>query len=114
MATPEERRDQYLRRTYGISLEEYGKVLDKQGGGCYGCGKGHGTRSLHVDHSHRSKVVRGILCVHCNSALQKLRDNPDIARNLAAYLDEPPAVAVLGERLYLGKPRPRRRKKRKS
>lgn len=115
MVTPEERRDQYLRRTYGLTQEEYQKVLDFQEGGCYGCGNPPKTRSLHVDHSHKTKLVRGILCVHCNSALQKLRDDPEIAQNLALYLLDPPAVQVLGERLYLAKPRPRRRKrKRKS
>jgi len=111
--TATSRRDQYLKRTYGITLEEYERVLDKQGGGCYGCGKPHGTRSLHVDHSHKTNIVRGILCPWCNSALQKLRDDPEIARNLASYLESPPAAEVLGERLYLGKPRPRRRRRKK-
>lgn len=30
--------------------------------------------------------VRGILCFPCNGALRKLRDNPQIAENLARYL----------------------------
>jgi hypothetical protein len=106
------RRDRYLSRTYGIDATEYGWLLDTQGGGCYGCGRSGVTRNLHVDHDHKTGVVRGILCISCNSALQKLKDDASIARNLARYLEAPPAVALLGERLYSG-PAPRRKRKRK-
>lgn len=34
----------------------------------------------------KTASVRGILCYPCNGALRKLRDNPQIAENLARYL----------------------------
>lgn len=109
--TTDAARDKYLQRTYAVSLEEWNRILDAQGGGCAGCGSVGKTRSLHTDHSHKTKVVRGILCASCNSALRKLKDNPAIAKNLAKYLQEPPAVSVLGEE-RLANVRPRKRKRR--
>lgn len=91
-------RDARLRRMYGLTLEEWEQVKAAQGGGCAGCGRDGVTRSLHTDHDHKTRVTRGLLCPSCNSALRKLRDNPEIARALAAYLENPPAIALLGER----------------
>ena len=103
-------RDARLRRLYGMTLEEWEQLKAAQGGGCAGCGRDGVTRSLHTDHSHRTRIVRGILCASCNSALRKLRDNPAIATALAAYLESPPAVALLGERIAA----PVKRRRRKS
>lgn len=99
------RRDVYLRRWYNVSEDEWESLLAEQGGGCYGCGGKGKTRALHTDHSHKTGIVRGILCASCNSALRKLKDNPDIAERLAEYLREPPAVALLGPRKARGRSR---------
>ncbi|MFG2956956.1 endonuclease domain-containing protein [Streptomyces sp. NPDC048291] len=40
---------------------------------------------VHVDHCHKTGRVRGVLCFNCNSAIGKLRDDPDAARRAAAY-----------------------------
>ncbi len=112
MIASDENRDRYLRKTYGITLKEYNSILKFQGGHCAGCPSVGITRSLHVDHSHVSKVVRGLLCASCNSALRKLKDNPTIAYNLGAYLEKPPAVTVLGHEVK-AEVKPRRRRRRK-
>lgn len=54
---------------------------------CEICGEDGGKRSLHFDHDHRTGVFRGWLCHHCNAALGRLRDNPDLCRRAAAYLE---------------------------
>ena len=106
-------RDRYLQTTYGITLKEYNDILAFQGGGCACCGSKAKTRALHVDHSHRTGLVRGIVCAACNSAFRKLKDNPHIAEAAAHYLTYPPAQAVVGERVALVKPRRRRRRRRR-
>lgn len=41
-----------------------------QGGCCAICGKeGNGKRRLHLDHSHKTERVRGLLCWSCNTKL---------------------------------------------
>ena len=69
---------------YGITLEIYQKILAAQGGGCAICGS---NRRLHTDHSHSTKVVRGILCENCNRGLGMFQDSSDRLRLAMAYLD---------------------------
>jgi len=42
----------------------------------------------HVDHIHGTGFVRGLLCKSCNNMLGNAKDNPDILRQAADYLDE--------------------------
>jgi DNA-directed RNA polymerase subunit RPC12/RpoP len=80
-------RDSFLRKHYGITLEDYGRMLQAQGGVCAICGRPPKTKSLNVDHDHRTKQVRGLLCVHCNHRLiGRFRDS-SIFRKAADYLD---------------------------
>jgi hypothetical protein len=39
-----------------------------------------------VDHDHKTKQVRGILCQNCNSALGYLKDDYKLAEIAVAYL----------------------------
>jgi hypothetical protein len=85
-------RDNYLRRTYGISLAEYNEILSKQGGLCYICHRPpSGKRQasiLYVDHCHSSGAVRRLLCKDCNTLLGCVRDDPAILRSAINYLIE--------------------------
>lgn len=93
-------KDSRLRSRYGITLEEYEEILLAQGNKCAICGARpkYESRSFSVDHSHEDGRVRGILCVRCNK--DKL-GNLTLAEALAivAYLEHPPVLDVLGERL---------------
>lgn len=79
--------EKHLKRTYGLTLEQRQAMLELQGGGCAICG-GDDTSSKgwHVDHDHRSGVIRGILCSGCNTALGHMRDNSDLMIAGAEYL----------------------------
>lgn len=44
-------------------------------------------RKLCFDHDHQCGHFRGWLCSRCNLALGNARDNPEILRALAAYLE---------------------------
>jgi hypothetical protein len=41
---------------------------------------------LCIDHCHKQKKLRGLLCVSCNSGLGQFYDDPDLLDKAAAYL----------------------------
>lgn len=91
LADPEHlrwKREDAMRRAYGLEPEDFAALVESQGGKCAVCKgdpNGPGTR-LHVDHCHNSNRVRGLLCAKCNTAIGLLDDDPDRADALAAYL----------------------------
>ena len=92
---PEKYRDQWqnwnLKRTYGITLEDYNKLLEEQGGVCKICGLKDqpGKFRLAVDHDHKTGAVRGILCNGCNGGLGLFKDSPTLLRRALDYLSQP-------------------------
>jgi len=83
---PREEREGHLRRTFGLSLDDYDAILAAQGGGCAICGERPiSGQSLHID--HLGDVVRGILCVRCNNALGLLKEDPELIGVACDYVD---------------------------
>lgn len=75
-----------LKALYGLTVEEYDAMLTAQGGGCALCGRKATSRALCVDHDHETGVVRGILCLRCNTALGTLGDNAEGLERALRYL----------------------------
>jgi Autographiviridae endonuclease VII len=73
-----------LRFRYGIDEQRYTELLIEQNYKCAICHSDNSGRVLHVDHSHETGIVRGLLCAHCNQALGLFRE--DITR-IAAAID---------------------------
>lgn len=61
-------KDAYLKRTYGISLLDYYRMLDSQDRRCAIClqAASRYRSALAVDHNHKTGKVRGLLCYRCN------------------------------------------------
>ena len=78
-----------LKIRYGLTKENYNELLEKQSGVCAICRgpQKAPTRRLDVDHCHKSGVVRGLLCDHCNKAIAFLQDNPELLRKVASYVE---------------------------
>lgn len=79
-------------RKYGMSLAERAAMLKAQKNRCKICGRKLGDFSTlrHdacVDHCHRGKAVRGILCNACNRGLGQFNDSPEALRAAADYLE---------------------------
>src|SRR5690349_19534019 len=71
-------RNGHLRRKFGITIDDYERMLEEQGYGCAICGAPEPDgASLHVDHDHESGEVRGLLCFTCNNALGDVQDSLD-------------------------------------
>ena len=56
-------------KLYGITVEQYGQMFEKQNGLCKICGEPGISRRLAVDHCHKTGKVRGLLCWKCNMCL---------------------------------------------
>jgi hypothetical protein len=97
-----------LKRLYGITLEQYDELLLKQDNSCAVCKrhKDEFTKSLAVDHDHKTGEIRGALCTHCNRTIIGRNRNAEIFMNAYQYLLGP----------YTGwiapKQKPRKRKKK--
>ena len=78
-------RHRYYEKTYGLTLEEYEKILEAQQGKCFIC-QGGSTKNLAVDHNHKNGRVRGLLCTPCNSILARWKDDPQAVRRALLYL----------------------------
>ena len=50
---------------------------------CVICGA---EEDLVVDHCHKTNVIRGMLCNHCNKGLGHFRDDPDLLEFARIYL----------------------------
>lgn len=90
------RRKITIERKYGLTEEDYFRILADQGGTCAICprtdGRSKQTKQsptkfhFAVDHDHDTGVTRGLLCDTCNRALGMFGDDPDILRSAIAYL----------------------------
>ncbi len=82
----EQKRNSVLKK-YGMTHQDFQAMVVEQSGVCAICRQPEKfLPNLHVDHSHRTGVVRGLLCGHCNRAIGLLQDDPNIALSAAAYL----------------------------
>jgi Recombination endonuclease VII len=80
-------RDAHLRRTFGLTSDQYAAMLADQGGGCALCGRTPPPgRSLHVDHHDATGVVRGLLCFRCNAGIGQFREDTLRLADAIVYL----------------------------
>jgi hypothetical protein len=80
-------RKSHLKRTFGITVADYERMLAEQGGGCAICERApREDIALHVDHDHRTGMIRGLLCFRCNNALGDLESDPELLTVASGYL----------------------------
>lgn len=74
-----------LKRQFGLSIESYNKLLERQHGVCAICGE-KPSIELNVDHCHKTGQVRGLLCSPCNLGLGNFKDNSNRLYKAVEYL----------------------------
>lgn len=86
----QEKRSWVLLRKYGLTPEDYQRMLAAQGGACAICNAtepGGRYTMMHVDHCHAGGQIRGLLCNACNHLLGCARDNVKTLQAAIDYLD---------------------------
>ena len=74
-------------KKYGITVHEYWQMHASQSGTCNICDGECATGArLCVDHCHKTKKVRGLVCRSCNVAIGHLRDNLVLLERAAQHL----------------------------
>ena len=87
--------DGHRKRTYGLSSEDFQKLIDSQNNRCWICQEIF-TRTPHIDHNHSccsgirscGKCVRGLLCHSCNCGLGNFHDRSDLLHRAIKYLGD--------------------------
>ena len=80
----------FLKRKYGINLDQYFILLQEQNFKCLICEtilhhKNSG-RMLSLDHCHETGRIRGFLCAKCNKGLGLFNDNSNLLLKAHRYL----------------------------
>jgi len=87
-----------LKSRYGITVEDYNRIIEQQHGVCAICGKppliGKRTKGkdkqpprLCIDHDHATGKIRGLLCHWCNShIIAGIEKSGASLKQIAAYL----------------------------
>lgn len=78
-----------LRVAYNMTVDDFNKMLEAQGGTCAICkGPAKGRfNTYNVDHNHNTGKVRGLLCFSCNVTIGIAQDNIDILSKMIIYLN---------------------------
>lgn len=77
-------RKRRFERIYGTTVEAIEALRLVQNNLCAICSRSFDEHEMHVDHSHATGDVRGLLCENCNLGIGQFNDSPE---RLAAALD---------------------------
>jgi Recombination endonuclease VII len=78
---------QRKRATYGTDGKE---LMAAQDGKCAICATDLTAlrgRDVHIDHCHETNIVRGLLCVNCNTAIGLMAEDANRLRLAADYVE---------------------------
>jgi hypothetical protein len=79
----------FLKSLYGTTHEKYLELLKAQRSRCGICRTKKTGRAKYfcIDHDHKTKKIRGLLCQQCNRGLGLLGDSLKAVRAAASYME---------------------------
>ena len=82
--------NEYLRNyhfisRFGITREERNNLIRQQNGLCAICQR---KKKLGVDHNHKTKSIRGMLCNSCNAWIANIREDLKLVKRAYKYLQK--------------------------
>lgn len=88
---PDYRKNHRLVTRYGITLEDFNRMMENQKGLCAICFKPEmskkAQKGLSVDHNHKTGKVRGLVCHRCNLVLGHIEKDVNILVKTQLYLN---------------------------
>jgi len=81
-------REIHLKRAYGLTEEDYQRMVRAQHGVCKICLKIAPNGRLYVDHDHQTGMIRGLLCATCNTFIGRLGEDSILLDRASAYLGQ--------------------------
>ncbi len=86
--------EEYLKdckyRRHGLTHKIIEELYEEQNNSCAICKKTISLKRLEVDHNHKTRKLRGLLCHKCNLLLGYAKDNLKILQNAMNYIKNPP------------------------
>ena len=90
-----------LKKIFGITAEDYHRMLEMQNYGCAICKNKPRNYRLAVDHCHKTGKIRGLLCKRCNhDLLGAAYDSIPMLARAISYLEAPPAQTGVPVMIY--------------
>lgn len=86
----ESKREGWIKKSYGLTLQQYRDKLKSQGSKCAICEVSlldEGTWT-HLDHNHKTGELRDFLCTNCNRGLGHFKDSPVLLTQAIRYLNK--------------------------
>lgn len=87
---PEKYKNWELKKTYGITLDDFNTMMQCQHDCCAICSRNFSEVGVVpcVDHCHETGDVRGLLCRSCNTLLGQANDSIPTLLSAVSYLHE--------------------------
>ncbi len=82
-------RKAHLQTTYGLTLEDYDCMLEKQNGGCAICGTTNTGKhkNFSIDHNHTTGKIRQLLCNRCNWLVGVAEGKKELLNSAGHYIE---------------------------
>ena len=80
---------EYAKRKFKLTEEDYNTLMEHTN--CQLCGVYMDKKC--IDHDHKTKKIRGVLCNNCNTALGLFDDNIKIMKDAIQYLEQAKQLA---------------------
>lgn len=81
----------HLKNKYKLNVEEYQEMVRSQNNKCFICGNEFNNdvknNKPYVDHNHKTREIRKLICMNCNSALGHFKENVQSLKNAINYLE---------------------------
>lgn len=77
-------RRNYMKRVYGITPIQYRQLCEEQNNKCKIC---YNVDKLHIDHCHKTKKLRGLICGKCNKGIGLFKENIQTLKTAINYLE---------------------------
>ena len=80
-------KQRWLRKKYNMDETDFLRIKKQQNGKCAICFSELKNGFLvHIDHDHKTGIVRGVLCRWCNTGLGHFRDSEENLKSALKYL----------------------------